>query len=140
MADQQPAPRATSNRSTLPQSEVFADYISSQWAEAPDALPPLREHARYAAERRARISAMHPGKRLIVPAGDLKTRSNDTEYPYRAHPAFAHLTGCGADTVAASLLVMEPTADRHSATPYLRATARHSSSAFAATPTIATAG
>jgi Xaa-Pro aminopeptidase len=136
MADQQDAPRATSNRSTLPNSQVFAEYISSNWAETPDPVPALREHARFAAERRARVSAMHRGQRLILPAGDLKTRSNDTEYAYRAHSAFAHLTGWGSDTVPGSVLVLEPTADGHVATVYLRESAKHDSSEFYANPTI----
>jgi Xaa-Pro aminopeptidase len=130
------APKATTNRSTLPQSDRFAEYIGSNWAELTEPLPPLREHARHAAERRARISAMYPGKRLILPAGDLKTRSNDTEYPYRAHSAFAHLTGWGSDTVAGSVLVMEPTVSGHDAVLYFRETAPRGTSEFYANPTI----
>ena len=99
-------------------------------------LPGLREHAAYAAERRAKISAMYPGKRLILPAGDLKTRSNDTEYPYRAHSAFAHLTGWGGDTVPGSVLVMEPTPRGHDAVLYFRQSAPRGSSEFYANPTI----
>ena len=136
MAEKQSAPRATSNRSTLPQSEVFAEYIASHWAQSPETLPARREHAEFAARRRESISALHPGKRLILPAGDLKTRSNDTEYAYRAHSAFAHLTGWGSDTIAGSVLVMEPTAEGHTATVYFRESARHGSSEFYANPTI----
>ena len=109
MADKT-APRATSNRSTTPLSETFTQYISSQWADRPDALPAPRAHSAFAARRRARISAAHPGKLLIVPAGAAKTRSNDTDYPYRAHSAFTYLTGWGSDSVAGSVLVLEPTA------------------------------
>lgn len=141
------APKTTTNRSTLPQSERFAEYIGSNWAEFDEPLPGLREHARYAAERRAKISAMYPGKRVILPAGDLKTRSNDTEYPYRAHSAFAHLTGWGSDTVAGSVLVLEPrleqrgvslepTAAGHDAVLYFRETAPRGTSEFYANPTI----
>lgn len=130
------APRATTNRSTLPQSNVFADYISSQWAETESPLPEARPDAAYAAVRRARISALHPDKRLILPAGDLQTRSNDTEYAYRAHSAFAHLTGWGSDTVPASVLVLEPTPDGHTATVYFRESARHGSNEFYANPQI----
>jgi Xaa-Pro aminopeptidase len=79
---------------------------------------------------------MYPGKRLILPAGDLKTRSNDTEYPYRAHSAFAHLTGWGSDTVAGSVLVMEPTVSGHDAVLYFRETAPRGTSEFYANPTI----
>ncbi|MEO8095247.1 MAG: aminopeptidase P family protein [Pseudolysinimonas sp.] len=136
MAEEKDAPRATSNRSTLPNSSTFADYISGQWAATPEPLPALREQATYAAQRRAMISALHPGKRLILPAGDLKTRSNDTEYAYRAHSAFAHLTGWGSDTVPGSVLVLEPSADGHVATVYFRESAKHGTSEFYANPTI----
>ncbi len=127
---------ATTNRSTLPQSDRFTEYIGSNWAEADAPLPPLREHAVYAAARRERISSMYPGTRLILPAGDLKTRSNDTEYPYRAHSAFAHLTGWGSDTVAGSVLVLEPSAQGHDAVLYFRESAPRGTSEFYANPTI----
>ena len=135
MADKT-APRATSNRSTTPVSETFAQYISSQWADRPDALPAPRDHAAFAAERRSRISAAFPGKRLILPAGAAKVRSNDTDYPYRAHSAFAHLTGWGSDAVPGSVLVLEPTADGHDATLYFREPAGRDSDEFYANPDI----
>ncbi len=135
MADKT-APRATSNRSTTPVSETFAQYISTQWAERPDALPSPRDQATYAADRRAKISALHPGKRLILPAGAAKVRSNDTDYAYRAHSAFAHLTGWGSDSVVGSVLVMEPTADGHEATLYFREPAGRDSDEFYANPEI----
>jgi len=135
MADKT-APRATSNRSTTPVSETFAEYISSQWADRPDALPSPREQAAYAAARRARISALHPGKRLILPAGAAKVRSNDTDYAYRAHSAFAHLTGWGSDSVPGSVLVLEPVAHGHEATLYFREPAGRESDEFYANPEI----
>ena len=124
------APRATSNRSTTPLSSSFKDFISSGWAERTDAAPAAREQTPFAAARRARISALHPGKRLIVPAGSAKVRSNDTDYPFRAHSAFAHLTGWGADAVTGSVLVMEPTADGHDCTLYFREAAGRDSDEF----------
>jgi len=124
------APRATSNRSTTPRSETFAHYISSQWADRVDAIPEARPQAAYAADRRARISAQHPGARLIVPAGAAKQRSNDTDYPYRAHSAFAHLTGWGSDSVPGAVLVLEPTGDGHTATLYFREAAGRDTDEF----------
>jgi Xaa-Pro aminopeptidase len=124
------APRATSNRSTTPHSEVFAKYISENWAERADVTAEPRAQSPFAAARRARISAVHAGKRLIVPAGAAKVRSNDTDYPYRAHSAFAHLTGWGSDAVAGSVLVLEPTADGHEATLYFREAAGRDSDEF----------
>lgn len=135
MADQT-APRATSNRSTTPGSDTFKNYISSQWADRPDEAVPAREQAAFAAARRQKISAAHPGQRLVVPAGQAKVRSNDTDYPFRAHSAFSHLTGWGADTVPGSVLVLEPTADGHDATLYFRASAGRDSDEFYANPEI----
>lgn len=128
--------RATSNRSTIPVSDAFAEYISSRWADHPVVTPEPREQAAYAAERRRRISELHPGARLILPAGAAKTRSNDTDYPYRAHSAFAHLTGWGSDTVPGSVLVLEPTADGHEATLYFREAAGRDTDEFYANPEI----
>ena len=131
-----PAPRATSNRSTTPVSDTFAHYISSQWADRPDDAPSPREQAAYSAQRRARISALHPSKRLILPAGAAKVRSNDCDYAYRAHSAFAHLTGWGSDSVPGSVLVLEPTGDGHTATLYFREPAGRDSNEFYANPEI----
>ena len=127
---------ATSNRSTTPVSDTFRDYISSGWAERSEPAPAPREVAAYAAARRQRISALHPGERLIVPAGPAQVRSNDTDYLYRAHSAFAHLTGWGSDAVPDSVLVLEPTNDGHDATLYFRPTAGRDSDEFYANPAV----
>ncbi len=131
-----PAPRATSNRSTTPVSDTFAQYISSQWAERPDVSPSAREQAGFAAARRDRVSALYAGKRIVVPAGDAKVRSNDTDYAYRAHSAFAYLTGWGSDSVAGSVLVLEPTDAGHTATLYFREAAGRDTDEFYANPEI----
>jgi Xaa-Pro aminopeptidase len=128
--DSQPAPSLTSNRSTLPQTPEFRSYISSQWAEHPDLPPSPRAAAPLAAARRHRISALHPGKRLIVPAGPAQVRSNDTDHPYRAHSAFAYLTGWGSDAVPDSVLVLEPTGSGHTATLYFLAAAGRDTTEF----------
>ena len=130
------APRATSNRSTTPHSSSFKDFISSGWAERTDATPAPREQAPFAAARRARISELYAGKRVIVPAGSAKVRSNDTDYPFRAHSAFAHLTGWGADAVSGSVLVLEPTDAGHEATLYFREAAGRDSDEFYANPDV----
>lgn len=124
------APRATSNRSTTPGSQQFKDYIGSNWADRSDAVPPPREQAPFAAARRDRVSALYSGKRLILPAGAAKVRSNDTDYPYRAHSTFAHLTGWGSDSEPDAVLVMEPTATGHESTLYFRERAGRDSDEF----------
>ncbi|OJX62278.1 MAG: Xaa-Pro aminopeptidase [Micrococcales bacterium 73-13] len=127
---------ATGNRSTTPRGEAFAAYIAANWAERPRTEPAPREAAPFAAARRARLSALHPGRRLVVPAGPPRVRSNDTDYPYRAHSAFAHLTGWGADTVPDSVLVLEPAGDAHTATVHLRESAGRDSDEFYANAAI----
>jgi Xaa-Pro aminopeptidase len=134
--DSAQAPRATTNRSTVPVSDTFRDYISGNWATHTEGKPVPREQSRYAAARRSRISAKYPGKRLIIPAGAAKVRSNDTDYAYRAHSAFSHLTGWASDSVPGSVLVLEPTADGHEATLYFRKAAGRDSDEFYANPEI----
>ena len=128
--------RSNENRSTTPGSTGFKDYISSTWAPRDEVLPPAREQAVYAAARRDRISAQHLGQRLIVPAGSLKQRSNDTDYAFRAHSAFAHLTGWGSDSEPGAVLVFEPTTTGHDATLYFRERAGRDSDEFYANPDI----
>ena len=43
----------------------------------------------------AALSRLFPGERLVIPAGTPKVRSNDTDYRFRPHSAFAHVTGMG---------------------------------------------
>ncbi|HEY0246682.1 MAG TPA: aminopeptidase P family protein [Gryllotalpicola sp.] len=131
-----PAPRATSNRSTLPPGSSFADYIGSQWAERTEVVPSAREQASFAAARRAKLSALYPGKRLVVPAGGTKVRSNDTDYPFRAHSAFSWLTGWGSDAEPDSVLVLEPGGSGHTATLYFRERAGRDSDEFYSNPQI----
>jgi hypothetical protein len=114
------APRATSNRSTVPVSDTFRQYISGEWSERTEVEPRPREQGDWAAARRARLSALYADKRLIIPAGSARVRSNDTDYAYRAHSAFSHLTGWASDSVAGSVLVLEPSAEGHTATLYFR--------------------
>lgn len=72
----------------------------------------------------------------MIPAGSLKQRSNDTDYPFRAHSAFAHLTGWGSDAVPDSVLVFDPFDDGHTATVYLRERADRTTAEFYADATV----
>ncbi|MFF2052339.1 aminopeptidase P family protein [Leifsonia sp. NPDC058194] len=130
------APRATANRSTTPGSAAFKEFIGSGWADRPEVLPGAREQAASAARRRERVSELFRGRRVIVPAGRLKQRSNDTDYAFRAHSAFTHLTGWGSDSEPGSVLVLEPTATGHEATVYFRERAGRDSDEFYANPEI----
>ncbi len=71
----------------------------------------MAQAAPYAALRRAAVSAAFAGERLVIPAGGLKVRSNDCDYVFRPHSAFAHLTGLGSDREPDAVLVLEPRQD-----------------------------
>ncbi|WP_435738886.1 aminopeptidase P family protein [Cellulosimicrobium sp. PMB13] len=97
-----------SNRSQRPDSAAFKAFITSGWA--PRAVLDVEPSpaAPFAAARRAALSARFPGARLVIPAGPLKVRSNDTDYRFRPHSAFAHLTGTGWDQEPDAVLVLHP--------------------------------
>ncbi len=127
---------STKNRSTTPASSVFQSYVGEHWADRADALPSLREHAKYAAARRHALSAKFAGERLLFEAGPMQVRSNDTFYVYRAHSDFAWLTGWGSDSAPDAVLVMEPTATGHESSLYFRGPAGRDSDEFYANPDI----
>lgn len=126
--------KSTNRKQPFPQG--FLDTISTGWAERPESLPQPRAQAPYAAARRAKLSAMFPGKRLVVPAGSLKQRSNDTDYPFRPHSAFVHLTGWANESEPDSVLVLEPTDSGHEATVYFRERADRTTAEFYSDATI----
>ncbi|WP_341934994.1 aminopeptidase P family protein [Microbacterium sp. LWO14-1.2] len=130
-----PVENSTTNRKQ-PFPRGFLDTISTGWADRPESLPTARPQAAFAATRRAAVSAAFPGKRLVIPAGSLKQRSNDTDYPFRAHSAFAHLTGWAADSEPDSMLVFEPTDDGHDVTLYFRERADRTTTEFYADATV----
>ncbi|KUO21544.1 Xaa-Pro aminopeptidase [Streptomyces dysideae] len=100
-------------------SDELAESMKSGWADTElHDLEPIPQAAETAA-RRAALSARFPGERLVIPSGNLKTRSNDTDYPFRASVEYAYLTGGRPDESADGVLVMEPVADGHKATIYL---------------------
>ncbi|WP_030707312.1 aminopeptidase P family protein [Streptomyces griseus] len=98
-------------------SDELAENMKSGWADTElHGLQPIPQ-AEHTANRRAALSARFPGERLVIPAGNLKTRSNDTEYAFRASTEYAYLTG---DQTQDGVLVLEPTGDTgHEATLYL---------------------
>lgn len=121
MTDQVPAEGQTDlpNRQT-PFSQPFRDFIPQSWAPYPEQLPDPLPATAWTPARREAISAAFPGERLVLPAGSLKPRSNDTDYRFRAHSAFAHLTGLGSDREPDAVLVLEPTDSGHAAVLYFK--------------------
>ncbi|MBM7797909.1 Xaa-Pro aminopeptidase [Microlunatus panaciterrae] len=113
-----------------PFSDAFRAFIGEGWAPHPAELPGLLPAAAVAPDRRRSISAQFPGERLVIPAGGLKIRSNDTDYRYRPHSAFAHLTGLGSDQEPDSVLVLEPKDTGHEGTLYFKPRAPRDSEEF----------
>ncbi len=124
-------PTSTSTNRRQPYGQGFLDTISTGWAERPESAPPARPQAAFAAARRDAVSAAFPGKRLVLAAGELKQRSNDTDYPFRAHSAFSHLTGWASDAEPGAVLVFDPrSAGGHDVTLYFRERADRTTSEF----------
>jgi Xaa-Pro aminopeptidase len=98
-------------------SEELEASMREDWADTEQRDLEPGEQAAYAAKRRKALSAQFPGQRIVIPAGRLKTRSNDTDYPFRPSCDYAFLTG---DQTEDSLLVLEPRpGGGHDATLYL---------------------
>ncbi|MGK5544932.1 aminopeptidase P family protein [Streptomyces sp. URMC 127] len=126
MTEQQPAPENPEGDEPIKQrknglypavSDELAANMKTGWADTElHDLQPV-EQAPHTARRRAALSARFPGERLVIPAGNLKTRSNDTEYAFRASTEYVYLTG---DQSQDGVLVLEPTgAEGHRATIHL---------------------
>ncbi|HEV7627179.1 MAG TPA: aminopeptidase P N-terminal domain-containing protein, partial [Streptomyces sp.] len=116
-ADEQPV-KQRKNGLYSAVSDELAENMKTGWADTElRGLEPVAQ-AGQTADRRARLSARFPGERLVIPAGNLKTRSNDTEYSFRASVEYAYLTG---DQTQDGVLVMEPDSagGAHDATLYL---------------------
>jgi Xaa-Pro aminopeptidase len=107
----QPLADRGSNRSQRPSSSEFLRFVTSGWAERRPSGVERGPAADFTAARRSRLSAQFPGERLVVPAGTFKPRSNDTDYRFRPHSAFAHLTGLGVEQEPDAVLVLHPVED-----------------------------
>ena len=119
-----------------PYGQGFLDTISTGWAVRDESRPAAREQAPFAAARRAAVSERFPGRRIVVPAGSLKERANDTDYPFRAHTVFTHLTGWGADSEPDSMLVFDPAPSGHVVTLFFRERADRTTSEFYSDATV----
>ena len=110
----------------------YAEFMRTGWAPSNlEGLKPL-EVVTFAFSRRQVLSAAFPNIRLVIPSGNFKTRSNDTEYAFRPHSAFAYYSGVqGSDAVPDSVLVMEPNeAGGHDSYLYLHPRSTRETDAF----------
>ncbi|MEU8462318.1 aminopeptidase P family protein [Streptomyces sp. NPDC029003] len=104
-----------------PVSAELSRFMAGNWAATP--LPAAARVPSYALTpaRRARLSARFPGERLLIPAGELTVRSNDADFRFRPHSAYAWLTGLTGEDQAGHVLVLEPSGPHaHEAVLYLR--------------------
>lgn len=120
-----------SARATLKPNEQFVAYMSTGWQEVAQTPASRWEVASYAQKRRDQVSANFPGERVVVAAGIMKQRANDTFYMFRADSSFSHLTGWGDQAQPGSVLVFEPLNEtEHEVTLYFAESAGRNSDEF----------
>ena len=123
-------------RARTPHSQKFLDYIASGWAENEAGAVGQAAVAPYAAARRQKLAQAFAGKVIAIHAGSMQVRSNDTDFRYRPHSAFSHLTGWGSAAVADSILVVDARSDETQSVLYFRESAGRDSDEFFANPAI----
>jgi Xaa-Pro aminopeptidase len=98
----------------IPIEDAMSEFMKQGWAPSPLSGVIPHPSIPYTKLRREKLSKKYPGVRLVFPAGSLKVRSNDSDYPFRAHSAFSWFTGIIApDSVPDSVFVMEPNIECH---------------------------
>ena len=112
-------------------SAAFAEFMSTGWAPTPLTGIHQDEVIAYCIERREKLSATFTGLRLVLPSGPAKQRSNDSDYLYRPHTAFAYYTGVqGVEANPDSVLVMEPSGTGHAPILFIKPRSTRDTSAF----------
>jgi Xaa-Pro aminopeptidase len=96
---------------TTPPAKLV-EFMLKDWAPAERAPVAPFAHAANTRTRRARVSREYPGEVLVVASGNLKVRSNDEYYPFRAASDFVYLTG---HLEPDSVLVLVPQESGHRA-------------------------
>ncbi|MDR1790503.1 MAG: aminopeptidase P family protein [Propionibacteriaceae bacterium] len=104
-------------------TKAFKEFIPQGWEPYPSEvdvanLPEPLPAARPAKQRRTALSSAFPGELLLIPAGPYKVRSNDTDFRYRPHTAFAYETGLGEDREPDAILALLPHSSGHKAVLY----------------------
>jgi Xaa-Pro aminopeptidase len=100
------ASKTATSYDTAPPAALL-DFMVQRWRPSTGKLPPaIRHHQAFAARRRA-LSRLFPGETLVIPTGEEKVRSNDTNYRFRPGSDFYYLTG---NTEPDCVLVLQPAA------------------------------
>ncbi|MEP6667143.1 MAG: aminopeptidase P family protein [Nocardioidaceae bacterium] len=76
----------------VPASDALVAFMRDGWSDEDDKVERL-DVVPWADGRRAKLSQRFSGERLILPAGPLKPRANDTDYRFRADTAHVYLSG-----------------------------------------------
>ena len=99
---EQNTPRTESHDPKVP--AAWAAFMREGWGdrELDLAVQPVAERA---ARRRALLAETFPGERLVLPAGEFKVRSYDTDYRFR--PDTAHTYFSGNQTSDAVLVIAD---------------------------------
>ncbi len=115
----------------VPPSDLYADFMKTGWAPSPlhgitqDAVIP------HCFSRRTKLSEAFTGLRIVIPSGNSKVRSNDTDYRFRPHSAFVYYTGVqGEEVTSDAVLVMEPNGQGHDSILYIQPRSTRDTSAF----------
>ena len=103
----------------IPMPAHLTAAIAKDWDPAPPLPHPARpDGAATTAAHRQALSQHLIGQPIVVPAGGLLPRANDTDYAFRAASSFTWLTGETADD---AVLVMTPLdGGGHESTLYIR--------------------
>lgn len=95
---------------------TFVDFLTSHWrSDAVDV--PVAPHLALLAGRRERLSEAFPGDLLVVPTGNIRSRTFGATYLFRGGSDFLWLVG---DDEPDSVLVMHPTKTGHESVLYAR--------------------
>ena len=115
----------------VPPSDLYADFMKTGWAPSP--LHGITQDAAipHCFSRRTKLSEAFTGLRIVIPSGNSKVRSNDTDYRFRPHSAFVYYTGVqGEEVTSDAVLVMEPIGQGHDSILYIQPRSTRDTSAF----------